>query len=190
MIQLQLRAGAYVLAAFFTLGTVNLVTEAFTGEPLLHGGTPAQAAPQYTQDDKAPSPGGWTLPVRAKVTTLYGIPGTNWASGHHTGIDFAVPTGTKVHAAASGTVVTAGNGGAYGSQIVIRHDGGHYTQYAHLSEITVRAGQTVTTGMEIGRSGNTGNSTGPHLHFEIRTGPAYGSDISPVPFLHKQGVTL
>ncbi|MER6603825.1 MULTISPECIES: peptidoglycan DD-metalloendopeptidase family protein [Streptomyces] len=133
---------------------------------------------------------GWTRPVDGQLGTPYRQSGANWSSGYHTGIDFAVPIGTTVRAAGPGTVVKAGAGVSYGNEIVIRHDDGIYSQYAHLSSISVSEGQKVQGGQTVGLSGNTGNSTGPHLHFEIRTSPAYGSDISPVPYLRKRGVTL
>jgi murein DD-endopeptidase MepM/ murein hydrolase activator NlpD len=95
-----------------------------------------------------------------------------------------------VKAVASGTVVSAGWGGAYGYQIVIHHADGRYSQYAHLSQISVKAGQKVNSGQRIGRSGSTGNATGPHLHFEIRTGPVYGDDIDPLAYLRSHGVSV
>lgn len=105
-------------------------------------------------------------------------------------MDFPVPTGTAVQAVASGRVVSAGWGGAYGYQVVIRHADGKYSQYAHLSALTVRSGQQVSSGQRIARSGSTGNSSGPHLHFEVRTGPGYGSDIDPVAYLRSGGVSV
>jgi murein DD-endopeptidase MepM/ murein hydrolase activator NlpD len=74
--------------------------------------------------------------------------------------------------------------------VVIRHHDGRYSQYAHLSALAVKAGQQVNTGQRIGRSGSTGNATGPHLHFEIRTGPAYGSDVDPLAYLRAGGVAV
>lgn len=91
---------------------------------------------------------------------------------------------------ASGTVVSAGWGGAYGYQVVIRHSDGKYSQYAHLSALHVREGRHVSAGQRIARSGSTGNVTGPHLHFEIRTGPGYGSDIDPLVYLRAGGVRV
>ncbi|KRV50525.1 peptidase [Wenjunlia vitaminophila] len=129
-------------------------------------------------------------PVVATVGTPYGVPGSSWASGHHTGMDFPVPVGTSVRAMSHGTVVSAGWGGAYGYQVVLRHADGMYSQYAHLSSLTVSEGQQVGAGQQIGRSGTTGNSTGPHLHFEVRTGPGYGSDVDPVAYLRRHGVHL
>ncbi|GAA4891337.1 transglycosylase family protein [Streptomyces coeruleoprunus] len=129
-------------------------------------------------------------PVDAAPGTSYGKAGSAWAAGYHTGVDFPVPTGTSVRAVAPGRVVSAGWAGAYGYQIVIRHDDGKYSQYAHLSALTVREGQTVGGGQRIARSGSTGNSSGPHLHFEVRTGPGYGSDIDPLAYLRAGGVSL
>jgi murein DD-endopeptidase MepM/ murein hydrolase activator NlpD len=141
----------------------------------------------------APAPAaaaGWTVPVHAAIGTGYHVGGASWASGYHTGVDFLVGTGTSVHAAASGTVVTAGWGGSYGYQVVIRHADGYYTQYGHLSQISVKVGQHVNEGQRIARSGATGNATGPHLHFEVRTGPVYGDDIDPLKFLRGHGVHI
>ncbi|WP_416985669.1 M23 family metallopeptidase [Streptomyces sp. T028] len=134
---------------------------------------------------------GYTAPVSgATVGTNYRVAGSMWSSGYHTGVDFVVPTGTSLKAVAAGTVVSAGWGGAYGNQVVIKLGDGYYAQYAHLSQLSVSAGQTVTAGQQIGLSGATGNVTGPHLHFEIRTTPNYGSDVDPVAYLRSHGVTV
>ncbi|WP_030904306.1 transglycosylase family protein [Streptomyces sp. NRRL F-5126] len=134
--------------------------------------------------------GGVTAPVHAAIGTPYHASGSSWSSGYHTGVDFLVSTGTSVHAIEAGTVVTAGWGGAYGYQVVIRHADGKYSQYGHLSAISVKVGQKVGEGQRIARSGATGNVTGPHLHFEMRTGPAYGSDIDPLAYLRSHGVSV
>lgn len=134
---------------------------------------------------------GYTLPVEgATIGTGYKVAGSMWSSGYHTGVDFVVPTGTTIKAIAAGTVVSAGWGGAYGNQVVIQHADGQYSQYAHMSSLSVSAGQTVTEGQQIGLSGATGNVTGPHLHFEIRTTPNYGSDVDPVAYLRSHGVAV
>ncbi|MEU9287963.1 transglycosylase family protein [Streptomyces sp. NPDC048275] len=129
-------------------------------------------------------------PVKAATGTPYRAAGASWSKGYHTGVDFPVPTGTSVQAVAAGHVVTAGWGGSFGYQVVIRHADGHFTQYAHLSAISVKDGQSVVGGQRIGRSGSTGNSTGPHLHFEVRTGPGFGSDIDPAAYLRAGGVRI
>ncbi|MEV5444404.1 M23 family metallopeptidase [Streptomyces sp. NPDC052644] len=138
---------------------------------------------------------GWVKPVNGyTLTASYNQGGAMWAS-KHSGQDFAVPVGTPVKATHSGIVVKAGpNGGgdgpAYGNAIVIKHSNGTYSQYAHLSKINVKIGSKVKTGQNIARSGNTGNSSGPHLHFEIRTTPNYGSAVNPAKFLRAEGVVL
>jgi murein DD-endopeptidase MepM/ murein hydrolase activator NlpD len=81
-------------------------------------------------------------------------------------------------------------GGAFGIAVVLAHDGGYYTQYAHLAAVTVDQGDRVATGQWIGQSGSTGNSTGPHLHFEVRVTPQLGSSVDPVPWLASRGVSL
>ena len=98
------------------------------------------------------------------ITSKYGAR----SSGFHTGLDIAVPTGTPVYAAAAGTVVKAGWYGGYGYLVVIDHGNGYQTYYAHNSSLCVSAGQSVSKGQNISYSGSTGNSTGPHLHFEVR----------------------
>ncbi|MFZ3499464.1 M23 family metallopeptidase [Streptomyces sp. 5.8] len=137
----------------------------------------------------------WEKPVsKYTLSATFGKGGTMW-SHKHSGQDFAVPVGTPVDAVSAGTVVKAGpNGGgdgpAYGNAIVIKHANNTYSQYAHLSKIQVTVGEKVTKGEQIALSGNTGNSSGPHLHFEIRTTPNYGSAVNPVSFLRKVGVTV
>ncbi|MGY1439133.1 transglycosylase family protein [Streptomyces reniochalinae] len=155
---------------------------------------PQQQAPRgRAPEKKAPraSGGSATAPVAGVgPSTAYRAPGGSWSSGHHTGVDFPVSTGTSVKAVLGGTVVSAGWQDAYGYQVVLRHSDGRYSQYGHLSAISVRAGQSVGAGTRIGRSGATGNATGPHLHFEVRTGPGYGSDIDPLAYLRQHGVRL
>ncbi|MEU7639183.1 MULTISPECIES: M23 family metallopeptidase [unclassified Streptomyces] len=154
--------------------------------------TDAKTAAAKAKVDAAKKANAWVKPVKNYVLgEPFGIPGSHWAH-KHSGQDFVVPTGTQVHAVHTGTVVKAGpNGGgdgpAYGNAIVIKHADGMYTQYAHLSQIQVQVGQQVSTGQQIGLSGSTGNSTGPHLHFEVRTGPNYGSGIEPTGFLRAHG---
>ncbi|WP_326686636.1 transglycosylase family protein [Streptomyces sp. NBC_01795] len=144
---------------------------------------PAKAPQNASQGAIAPVSG-------VSPSTGYRASGGSWSSGHHTGVDFPVGTGTTVKAMAGGRVVSAGWGGAYGYQVVLRHADGKYSQYGHLSAISVRAGQSVDTGQRVGRSGATGNATGPHLHFEVRTGPGYGSDINPLTYLRGRGVRI
>ncbi len=120
------------------------------------------------------------LPVPGKpVTTPFGKKGS-WAAGYHTGDDYACATGTSVRATASGTVINANWGADYGTHIVLEYPGGVRALYAHLSKKSVSAGQKVQAGQEIGKSGNTGRSTGPHLHYEERVSPfAYKNHRKP-----------
>ncbi|MER8000039.1 LysM peptidoglycan-binding domain-containing M23 family metallopeptidase [Streptomyces sp. NPDC095613] len=151
------------------------------------GGTAAKSAADTAAKSDA---GGFTKPVDAPVSTPYRASGGMWSSGYHTGVDFTASSGTPVKAVGAGTVVTAGWGGSYGNEVVIKHDDGRYSQYGHLSSLAVSAGQSVGAGQQIGLSGATGNVTGPHLHFEIRTGPEYGSDVDPIAYLRQNGVSL
>ncbi|MFF5649393.1 M23 family metallopeptidase [Streptomyces collinus] len=150
------------------------------------------AAAKAAAKKAAPS---WVDPVKKyKLSASFAQNGGMWQSTH-SGQDFAVPSGTQVVATHGGTVVKAGGNGAgdgpaYGNAVVIKHGNGTYSQYAHLSKVTVHVGQIVKTGQEIAKSGNTGNSSGPHLHFEIRTTPNYGSAVDPVKFLRAKGVTV
>ncbi len=146
-----------------------------------------RAAAKAAADRKARI-AGWETPTTGYVLGAgYHQVGSHWIHTH-SGQDFVVPSGTSVRAAHTGTVVTAGWGGAYGNNIVIKHGSHLYTQYGHLSHIGVHVGEHVITGEEIGKSGSTGNSTGPHLHFEVRTTPVYGSSVEPLHFLRAHGV--
>ncbi|OEV02676.1 transglycosylase family protein [Streptomyces oceani] len=152
--------------------------------------TPAQDAEAQDSGSEQDDSGGFQAPVDSGTSTAYGASGSSWSSGSHTGVDFSASSGTPVKAVTDGQVVSAGWSGSYGNEVVIQHADGKYSQYAHLSSLSVSAGQSVNAGDQLGLSGSTGNSTGPHLHFEVRTGPDYGSDIDPVAYLQENGVTL
>ncbi|MFI6876978.1 peptidoglycan DD-metalloendopeptidase family protein [Streptomyces sp. NPDC050400] len=143
-----------------------------------------------TQASTTTATGAYVKPVDASVGTPYHQNGSMWSSGYHTGTDFTVATGTAIKSIAAGTVVSAGWDGSYGNEVVIKHADGKYSQYAHLSSVGVSAGQSVGAGGQIGLSGATGNVTGPHLHFEIRTSPNYGSDLDPLAYLREHGVAV
>ena len=104
----------------------------------------------------------------------------------HSGMDFRAATGTPVRAAGAGTVVKAGWNGGYGRMVEIDHGNGYTTRYAHLSRVLVKEGAKVETGVRIGKTGSSGRSTGPHLHFEIRR---HGEALNPLRFL-KAGKTV
>ncbi len=104
------------------------------------------------------------------------------ASTNHPGIDIGVPIGTSVSATSGGTVITAGWQSGYGNVVYIQHPGGLVSRYGHLSRILVKTGQSVSQGQKIALSGNTGNSTGPHLHFEMRMN---GVAVNPLGYVNR-----
>lgn len=118
------------------------------------------------------SAGAFQRPVETTaVSASYGQKGSIWAAGYHKGTDYPVPVGTPVYAAADGTVSKAQHGGgshSYGLYVALEHSNGYKTIYAHLSQTLVYPGDTVTKGQLIGKSGQSGNVTGPHLHFEVQ----------------------
>ncbi|MFK4069655.1 M23 family metallopeptidase [Streptomyces sp. NPDC029674] len=120
------------------------------------------------------------------LTSHFGDAGSMWSSGHHTGLDFAAPTGTPLKAVHTGTVKEAGWAGAYGYRTVLELEDGTEVWYCHQSSLNVSAGQKVSTGDVIGRVGATGNVTGPHLHLEVHT-PG-GSGIDPLGWLQSKGL--
>ena len=114
-----------------------------------------------------------TRPVSGIITSRFGA-GSSIRRSAHTGLDIATSTGTPIVAAASGTVTFAGYKGSYGNLLVITHANGVQTYYGHCSKLSVSTGQTVSQGQVVGAVGSTGNSTGPHLHLEVRVnGVAY-----------------
>jgi murein DD-endopeptidase MepM/ murein hydrolase activator NlpD len=109
------------------------------------------------------------LPIKGgRISTPWNKKGRHWSTGFHTGVDFAVPEGTNVLAVADGKIEAANWGKAYGVQLVQSCNGGYFI-YAHLSKALVKPGDKVKKGQHIAESGNTGNSTGAHLHVELRT---------------------
>ena len=128
----------------------------------------AEAAGRASRDggvvSGAASAAGLIWPTAGRVTSEYGY---RWGRMHQ-GIDIGAGTGTPIRAAKAGEVIFSGTQGGYGQTVVISHGGGFSTLYAHQSRIAARDGQTVERGQVIGYVGNTGNSTGPHLHFETR----------------------
>ena len=106
---------------------------------------------------------------------------TRGASSNHKGVDWSLPRGSSVVASSGGTVTKAGWGGGYGYVVYIKHPGGAETRYAHNSKVLVSVGQTVKQGQKIALSGNTGVSTGPHLHFELRLN---GTPVDPLAYMN------
>lgn len=128
----------------------------------------------------------WVIPLQGyRLTARFGQYGL-WSSAH-TGLDFAAPYGTPIHAVAGGTVTSAGYDGAYGNKTVITLEDGTEMWYAHQSTFAASYGQTVRAGDLIGYVGSTGNSTGAHLHLEVR--PGGGDPVDPYAALVNNGVT-
>lgn len=153
-------------------------------------GAAAVAVPLVGATSAHAATGGDVAPLSAvHVTEAYHVPGP-WAAGYHTGVDLQAAVGTPVHAVGPGTVVHSGWDGAYGIDVVEKLADGHYALYGHLSQTSVSQGQQLTAGQELGLSGATGHVTGPHLHFEIRSTPNYGSDVDPIAYLRAHGAAL
>ena len=139
-------------------------------------GTLAQQAEREAHNIKL---NAWGLPVEAGVyhlTAGFGDCSGLW-SHCHTGLDFAAPTGTPIHSVANGTVTSVGYEGAYGNQTIVTLDDGTEIWYCHQNEFAVSVGDRVTQGQLIGYVGSTGNTTGPHLHLEVR--PGGGDPVDP-----------
>jgi murein DD-endopeptidase MepM/ murein hydrolase activator NlpD len=131
----------------------------------------------------------WQLPVVKGVyhlTARFGMAGGLWSS-NHTGLDFAAPTGTPINAVANGTITKTGYAGAYGNQTVETLEDGTEIWYCHQNGFNVQVGQHVLPGQVIGYIGSTGNSTGPHLHLEVR--PGGGDPVDPYQALVFHGIT-
>ena len=117
--------------------------------------------------------GTFSMPTRGSLSSRFG---SRWGSRHE-GIDLAAPIGTSVYAADGGVVIWAGTNGAYGKLVKVDHGGGYVTYYGHLSKYFVEEGDKIYKGQKIAAVGNTGRSTGPHLHFEIRKN---GTPVNPL----------
>lgn len=133
------------------------------------------------------SSGRKVKPVQVgRISQNWGASRIKYAAGRHTGMDFAAPSGTPVYSAMSGVVTRVGSEGAYGNAIHVRQADGTTALYAHLSRYNVKKGQKVKAGQGIGKVGDTGRSSGPHLHFEVRTQDRYGSDINTNSWLSRK----
>src|SRR4051794_26710865 len=115
--------------------------------------------------------------------------GARWGT-LHAGTDFAAPIGTPEYAAADGVVLEAGPASGFGLAVYIQHDNGDVTVYGHMEQILVSPGQVVRAGDTIALLGNRGESTGPHLHFEVHVGGINGQKIDPLPWLRERGVQI
>jgi murein DD-endopeptidase MepM/ murein hydrolase activator NlpD len=145
--------------------------------------TPQRASRSQTRV-AAPKPApDWTRPAAGPLSSTFG---PRWGTFHY-GIDIAAGYGASVRAAHAGTVITAGWYGGYGNAVIIDHGNGLTTRYGHNSQVLVHVGQKVKAGDLISKVGSTGDSTGPHLHFEVRMD---GVAVNPMPFLLFRGLDL
>jgi murein DD-endopeptidase MepM/ murein hydrolase activator NlpD len=152
-------------------------------DPAGHSSKPSAARLRVMRDPNAASVQGLIWPVKGMIT---GVFGENRGDHIHTGLDIAVPSGTPIKAAASGTVILLGWQGGYGNFTCIRHPS-LVTCYAHQSSYATAVGAFVRQGQTIGRVGCTGNCSGPHVHFEVRKGPAaWSAPMDPVQFLPRR----
>jgi murein DD-endopeptidase MepM/ murein hydrolase activator NlpD len=143
----------------------------------------ALAVPVAPDARSVPVTGGWTRPAIGPMSSPFGM---RWGKPHQ-GTDIAARPGSVIRAAASGTVVLSRWYGGYGNAVELDHGGGVHTRYGHASALLVAVGEYVTAGQPIALVGSTGDSTGPHLHFEVRLA---GVAIDPVPFMLARGVDL
>ncbi|MEG0705049.1 MAG: peptidoglycan DD-metalloendopeptidase family protein [Carnobacterium sp.] len=132
---------------------------------------------------------GFEAPVKDPISSTFGLRSGYDTNGFHKGLDFASAIGTEIHPVMAGEVVVAQEDGpmyeGYGNVVVIRHDNGTWTLYAHQSELLVKVGDRVETKTVIGKVGQTGQSDGPHLHLEVRTSPegGVGHVVDPAPLI-------
>lgn len=159
--------------------------------------TGATAPKKPVDTPPSPAPSGYVMPVTGRIGDglIIGSGGSmSRSAGGHSGLDIMAPQGTPVKSVAAGTVVSKNSsGGAYGLHVVVKHADGKYTLYAHLSATTVSVGQSVNAGQQVGNVGSTGNSSGAHLHFEVRTHPtdfSAGVFLNPVAYLRSHGVSI
>jgi murein DD-endopeptidase MepM/ murein hydrolase activator NlpD len=130
--------------------------------------------------------GGFVAPASGRVTSCYGA---RWGT-LHAGVDIAAPIGTPIYAPEGGVVLQAGPASGFGLAVAVRHGDGTITLYGHVNQMFVSAGQVVSAGQQIAEVGNRGQSTGPHLHFEVHTGGLYVNRGNPVPWLSARGISL
>ena len=127
------------------------------------------------------------MPTSGRTSSCYGL---RWGTLHG-GVDIAAPIGTPIYAAHSGVVARAGTATGFGYAVYIRGDDGAVTVYGHVNEYFVSAGERVDAGERIATVGNRGQSTGPHLHFEVHpSGAMYGGQVDPVPWMRARGATI
>ncbi len=147
----------------------------------------AAAVRQEVVSGGDPGGHGYVRPASGRTSSCYGA---RWGVTHF-GVDIAAPIGTPIYAATTGTVVRAGSATGFGLAVYIRGDDGAVTVYGHVNRHFVSAGDRVGVGEQIAEVGNRGQSTGPHLHFEVHPGGAlYGGQVDPVPWLRARGISI
>jgi murein DD-endopeptidase MepM/ murein hydrolase activator NlpD len=132
------------------------------------------------------SAGGTVAPTTGRVTSCYGA---RWGT-LHAGVDIAAPIGTPVFTPEDGIVLDAGPASGFGQAVYVQHGDGTITLYGHVNRFFVTAGQVVSAGQQIAEVGNKGQSTGPHLHFEVHEGGLYKNRVNPTPWLTARGISL
>ncbi len=130
--------------------------------------------------------GGAVAPTQGRVTSCYG---PRWGT-MHSGVDIAAPIGTPVYTPEGGVVLQAGPASGFGYAVAVQHGDGTITLYGHVNQYFVSAGQVVSAGQQIAEVGNRGQSTGPHLHFEVHIGGLYADRSNPTPWLSARGISL
>ena len=194
-------AGVVAFGASSALPAVNAADStalASGGGPAGHGATLTEPTRKLTQARTAtpqrasrsqtrvaapkPAP-DWTRPASGPMSSTFG---PRWGTFHY-GVDIAAGYGNPVRAAHAGTIITAGWYGGYGYAVIIDHGNGITTRYGHNSKLLVHVGEKVKAGQEISLVGSTGDSTGPHCHFEVRVD---GVAVDPIPFMLARGVDL
>ena len=130
--------------------------------------------------------GGAVAPTSGRLTSCYGA---RWGTTHF-GVDIAAPIGTPIYAPEGGRVLQAGAASGFGLAVYLQHADGTITVYGHVDSFSVAVGQQVGAGEPIAEVGNKGQSTGPHLHFEVHTGGLYQNRVDPMPWLSSRGVSL
>ncbi len=144
-------------------------------------------APASSGSSAAPSSAGSTTALTTgRVTSCYG---SRWGT-LHAGVDIAAPIGTPVYSPEGGVVLQAGPASGFGLAVAVQHGDGTITLYGHVNQMFVSAGQAVSAGQQIAEVGNRGQSTGPHLHFEVHTGGLYANRVNPMPWLTARGISL
>ncbi|MGY1795548.1 M23 family metallopeptidase [Geodermatophilus sp. SYSU D00525] len=160
-------------------------------------GEAAAAQAQADADRAAQEAAAAAAAEAARPRTVLPVSGARLTSGFgarwgtlHAGIDLAAPIGTPEYAAADGVVLEAGPASGFGLAVYVQHENGDVTVYGHMEEILVQPGQVVRAGDTIALLGNRGQSTGPHLHFEVHVGGIDGERIDPIPWLRDRGVAI